>query len=82
MSLRLPKEVWDHIHQVGERDFLWDPEEGEFFEMLYPGWIGYIRHQVEVQYSFLVFQTSTFVESLLGNREIKEHVPSDHSYIW
>lgn len=81
VSLRLPKDVWDYIKQVGEKDFLWSPEEGEFFEMLYPGWIGYIRHQVEVQYSFLVFQTSTFGESLLRAKEIKDYVPDEISTI-
>lgn len=82
IGLRLPKEVWDYIRQVGEKDFIWCKEEGEFFEILYPGWLGYIRHQVETQYGILVFQNSTFAESLLGSREVKENVPNESSYIW
>lgn len=82
IGLRLPKEVWGYIRQVGEKDFIWCPEEEEFFEILYPGWIGYIRHQVEVQYGILVFQNSTFAESLLGSREIKEYIPNDYSHTW
>lgn len=82
ISLRLPKEVWDYIKQVGEKDFIWCPDEGEFFEILYPGWIAYIRHEVEIQYGILVFQNSIFGESLLGAREIKEHVPSESGRVW
>lgn len=82
MALRLPKEVWEYINQVGDEDFLWNEEEGEFFELMYPGWIEYIRDQVTTQYNIMVFQTSIFGEGLLASRETKENVPSENSWIW
>lgn len=82
VGLRLPKEVWDHIKQVGEKDFLDCQDEGEFFDMLYPGWMGYIRHQLEVQHSFLVFQNSVFSPGVLAARGRKENVPGESGYLW
>ena len=83
ITLRLPKEVWRCIEDYGGADFLWcGGDDWDFFELLYPGWLVYIREQAQVQYNLQVFQTSVFGEGLLSARETKDSVPPELSRIW